>query len=88
MLPPRAWAHPATPAAAAVRDTAPPAGFVPWSVRQAQGRQAQRSAGPPPNATLLCNDGSYIAADTSAARCVDRGGLKLRIASPAAIRPE
>lgn len=75
---------PTSPAAAAVRDTAAPAGFVPWSLRQAQGREAQRNAGPPPNATLLCNDGSYIAADTAAVRCADRGGLKLRIAQ----RPE
>ncbi len=33
---------------------------------------------PPEGATLLCKDGSFIVADTTSARCADRGGVKVR----------
>ena len=33
---------------------------------------------PPEDATLMCTDGTFIRADTSAARCAANGGVKLR----------
>lgn len=32
----------------------------------------------PEGATLLCRDGSYVVADTSATRCAQKGGVKVR----------
>lgn len=32
----------------------------------------------PEGATLLCRDGTYVTADTSATRCAQRGGVKVR----------
>ncbi len=35
---------------------------------------------PPANATLQCNDGSYVVNDTTSARCATRGGVMSRFA--------
>lgn len=37
------------------------------------------AARPPADATLHCNDGTFIRADTSVARCASHGGLRARI---------
>ncbi len=37
---------------------------------------------PPADATLLCKDGTFIRADTSAARCGAHGGLQVRLRRP------
>lgn len=37
---------------------------------------------PPADATLLCRDGTFIRADTSAARCATRGGVSIRFPPP------
>lgn len=53
-----------------------PEGFVSYEQRRA----ARTSPTPPPaNATLLCANGTYIVADTVAARCQAYGGLLLRL---------
>jgi hypothetical protein len=36
----------------------------------------------PQGATLLCRDGTYIVADTSAGRCASHRGVKVRFATP------
>ncbi len=36
---------------------------------------------PPADATLQCNDGSYVVRDTTSARCATRGGVMLRFPS-------
>jgi hypothetical protein len=37
-----------------------------------------RPAPPPPDATLLCNDGTFIQADTASSRCGTHGGVRGR----------
>lgn len=77
----------ATPPAA-VRAPEPP--LRPWSERAAEVREAERAAMPPRDATLHCNDGTFIARDTSAARCATHGGVRTRLApntQPIVLRP-
>ena len=40
---------------------------------------ATASPRPPADASLLCADGTYVRADTSAARCAARGGVRARL---------
>ena len=63
-----------TPPAAAVQ--AEPEAPAPTPSRANVRIDAER---PPADATLHCNDGTFIRADTSAARCASHGGLRARI---------
>jgi hypothetical protein len=76
-------AAPATPERrAAPRDTAAPSGALSYERRQAQARATEQPQRRPEGATLLCNDGSYVVRDTSAARCQAGGGVRLRFVAP------
>lgn len=81
--PAKAVAAPAAGSAAAARTeptaTPAPADFVPFSEVQArvEGDKARR-ARPPEGATLLCQDGSYVVADTASIRCQQKGGVRAR----------
>jgi hypothetical protein len=83
-------AAPARPAPAAARQAiqtrpAPDSSIVPWRQRTAQDRAAEAAARPPAGATLHCNDGTWIARDTSSTRCSPHGGVKTRIAPQARV---
>jgi hypothetical protein len=71
--------------AKAPRDTAPPAGFSPWKDRAAVAA-TQNAVPAPQGATLRCQDGTWIARDTSSLRCANHGGVQSRIAQPPAVR--
>ncbi len=67
----------------AQRATAPEAPAAqPWSEQTAAARAANRAAMPTRETTLQCNDGSFIARDTSSARCTSHGGVKARFNPP------
>jgi hypothetical protein len=88
-------ATPQTPAPAATaarrapakpaRDTTPPAGFTPWKNRAAVAA-SQNAVPAPQGATLRCQDGTWIARDTSSVRCASHGGVQARIAQPPTVR--
>jgi len=68
------------PEAAPVKPLAPPAkpGVVETqaAARQTVSQQASKApTGPPPGATLLCMDGTYLTGAADAARCSGHGGL-------------
>lgn len=65
---------PASPPAAPASVTLPPAPERPPSRANVFIPPPERPAG----ATLLCRDGTYVVADTSALRCASRGGVQLR----------
>lgn len=44
----------------------------------ARGDTPRRAPRPPSDATLLCDDGTFIRADSASARCAAHGGVKLR----------
>lgn len=71
--------------AKAPRDTAPPAGFSPWKNRAAAAA-SQNAVSAPQGATLRCQDGTWIARDTSSVRCAPYGGVQARIAQPPTAR--
>lgn len=61
------------------RDTTPPEGFVTHEEMRRQVQAANARGGrPPEGATLLCANGTYVVADTAAARCAQAGGVRLR----------
>lgn len=68
-----------TPAMRSTADSTRPEGFVPWRERRAQDAAEAARLRPPADATLRCGDGTWIARDTSSARCSGRGGVTLRI---------
>jgi hypothetical protein len=72
-------ARPARDPRLSTRDTTPPEGFVSHEEmrRQVQAENA-RGGRPPEGATLLCANGTYVVADTSATRCAQAGGVRLR----------
>lgn len=70
-----------TAPAKAPRDTTTPAGFTPWKNRAAAAA-AQNAVPAPQGATLRCQDGTWIARDTSSVRCDAHGGVQARIAQP------
>lgn len=76
---PRAPAvRPAVPA----RDTLPPEGAESYAERRAAEVRATPPTQRPAGATLLCQDGTYVVRDTTAARCAAKGGVRLRFELP------
>lgn len=69
----------------AAPDTTPPAGFVPWKNR-ASVAATQNAVPAPQGATLRCQDGTWIARDTSSLRCAAHGGVQARISQPPPVR--
>lgn len=63
-----------------LRDTTkPPPGVVPFAEQQAKAREEAARPAVPANARLLCMDGTFIVADTSATRCTQHGGVRVRL---------
>lgn len=53
-----------------------------WREQTAAAREANRAAMPTRETTLQCRDGSFVARDTSSARCAAHGGVKARFSPP------
>lgn len=76
---PAGTAAPARDPRLTARDTILPDGVSTHEAMRRQVEAANALGGrPPAGATLLCVNGTYIVADTAAARCAQAGGVRLR----------